>query len=132
MSTWENATIAIRTDADAKLNRIYKEMGFAIAQDAYKFAFSLAIRTSDLSIVNETERYGSRTTKYAVGNLDPDGSLYRVISTLGFPTETVTAVTALQILAEEGIDILFGQLEAGATDPVEILDDLLDSQMPSS
>ena len=132
MSTWENATIAIRTEADAKLNRIYKEMGFAIAQDAYKFAFSLAVRTSDLSIVNEAERHGSRTTKYAAGNLDPDGSLYRVISTLGFPTETVTAVTALQILAEEGIDILFDQLEAGGTDPVEILDDLLDSQTPNS
>lgn len=129
MSTWENATISIRTESDAKLNRIYKEMGFAIAQDAYKFAFSVAVRTTDLSIVNDTKRYGSRTTKYAVGNLDPDGSLYRVVSMLGFPTETVTAVTALQIISEEGIDLVFEKLEAGVTDPIDILDDSINSQI---
>jgi hypothetical protein len=95
----EPVTVGLSDEANATLKTL-KGMGFVEELDAYRFAVALAIAHGvDPSAVQT----GKRTTKYNVGTLDPERSLYSAVRILQTSTTDLPVYTTIERLAEWGI-----------------------------
>jgi hypothetical protein len=98
-ATSEPVTVGLSDEANATLKSL-KEMGFVEELDAYRFAVALAIAHGvDPSVVHTAKR----TTKYNIGTLDPDRSLYSAVRILMPPADESPVYSAIERLAEWGI-----------------------------
>ena len=95
----EPVTVGLSDEANDVLVSL-RDIGFAEDLDAYRFGVALAIAHGvDPSAVQLTKR----TTKYNIGTLDPDRSLYAAAKMLVTIPSELPVYSAIERLAEWGI-----------------------------